>query len=165
MEYTRNLPVKSRKGLDKIVVTLNQLNPWNLNRGLFQKILWSDVLETKYSKKLLELYDILNDISTVLMTENFTDDELAEHMMLLDTLCADIDDTPDELAYYYNVIGCMLACLRNNMMAEGLDIDEKNIVVMWLVALMRLVWRTIGKAEVEEGEDKKEEKHNEEKRV
>lgn len=45
------------------------------------------------------------------------------------------------------------------MMAEGLDIDEKNIIVMWLVALMRLVWRTIGQAEVEEGEEKEEEEN------
>lgn len=163
MEYARNLPVKSREGLDKFIATISKLNPWNLEGALFQKLLESDILETKHSQELLELYDILNDISIILMTENFTDEELAEDMILLDTLCSSFDDTSDELVYYYNIIGCMLACLRNNMKAEGLDLDEKNIVVMWLVALMRLVWRTLDQAEIEDIEDgdKEEESENE----
>ena len=164
MEYTRNLPVKSRKGLDKFITAINKIDPWNLEGTSFQELLGIDVLKVKDHQKLLELYNILNDICTILMTENFTDEELEDDMILLDTLCTNIDDTPNMLTYYYNVVGCMLACLRNNMMAEGLDIDEKNIVVMWLVALMRLVWRTIGQAEAEY-EEKEEEKHNEEKSI
>lgn len=162
MEYTRNLPVKSRKGLDKFIAAINKIYPWNLEGTSFQELLRIDVLNVKEHQKLLELYDVLNDISITLMTDGFTDEDLEVDIILLDTLCATIDE-PNILIYYYNVIGCMLACLRNNMMAEGLDIDEKNIVVMWLVALMRLVWRTIGQAEVEDG-DKEEKKHNEEKK-
>lgn len=160
MEYTRNLPVKSRKGLDKFIAAINKIDPWNLEGTSFQELLGIDVLKVKKHQKLLELYDILNDISMTLMTDGFTDEDLEVDIILLDTLCATIDE-PNILIYYYNVIGCMLACLRNNMMAEGLDIDEKNIVVMWLVALMRLVWRTIGQAEVEDGEEKEEEENEE----
>ena len=164
MEYTRNLPVKSRKGLDKFIAAINKIDPWNLEGTSFQELLGIDVLKVKEHQKLLELYDILNDISMTLMTDGFTDEDLEVDIILLDTLCATIDE-PNILIYYYNIIGCMLACLRNNMMAEGLDIDEKNIVVMWLVALMRLVWRTIGQAEVEDGDKEEEEENNEKKKI
>lgn len=153
MEYTRNLPVKSRKGLDKFIAVINKIDPWNLEGTSFQELLGTDTLKTKDPQKLLELYDILNDICVTLMTDGFTDEDLEVDIILLDTLCATISE-PDQLIYYYNVIGCMLACLRNNMMAEGLDIDEKNIVVMWLVALMRLVWRTLDQADEDEKDNK-----------
>lgn len=163
MEYTRNLPVKSREGLDKFIAAINKIDPWNLEGASFQELLGTDTLKVKDYQKLLELYDILNNISITLMTDGFADEDLEVDIILLDTLCATIDE-PDILIYYYNVIGCMLACLRNNMMAEGLDIDEKNIVVMWLVALMRLVWRTLDQADTEDGEEK-ENNENEKKRI
>ena len=154
MIYTRNLPVKSREGLDKFIAAINEIDPWNLEGASFQELLGMDALKVKDHQKLLELYDILNDISITLMTDGFTDEDLEVDIILLDTLCATIDE-PNILIYYYNIIGCMLACLRNNMNAEGLDADEKNILVMWLVALMRLVWRTLDQADEKDKDNKK----------